>query len=327
MEDFSAISAFVRVVEAKSFAAAAAQLGMTPSGVSRAVSRLEEQLRVRLLFRSTRALRLTDDGASFYTRCKEILADLAEATESLGYAHQKPQGKLRVGMSASVGRTALVPKLGEFQHRYPEIRLELMMCDFPYDLNEEGVDCAIRLGELEDSSLIARKIGYLRNVLLASPEYLERYGTPSSIEDLKNHRCINYVYPNGRPRQWQFDTPNGRLEVDVNAHLLINDGESVIQAAAAGLGIIQAPHVLAACALEMGKLEPILTDTVSTGKNVWIVYPQKKHLSARVQAFIEWARELFERPLESVCPMPPVVEAFRPQLPPVLHKEKLVRAQ
>lgn len=323
MEDFSAISAFVRVVEAKSFASAAAQLGMTPSGVSRAVSRLEEQLGVRLLFRSTRALRLTDDGASFYTRCREILADLAEATESLGYAHRKPQGKLRVGMSASVGRAAIVPQLSEFERRYPDIRLELMMCDYPYDLNEEGVDCAIRMGELEDSNLIARKIGYLRNVLLASPDYLERYGAPTSLEDLKNHRCINYVYANGKPRLWQFDTPNGRVELDVNAHLLINDGESVIQAAMAGLGIIQAPHVLAACALDLGRLEPILPDTVSTGKNVWIVYPQKKHLSARVQAFIEWARELFERPFESMCPVAPVVEALRPPLAPLRKKEPM----
>ena len=315
MEDFSAISAFVRVVEAKSFASAAAQLGMTPSGVSRAVSRLEEQLGARLLFRSTRALRLTDDGASFYARCKEILADLNEATEALGYASRKPQGKLRVGMSVSVGRAAIIPQLSEFERRYPDIRLELMMCDYPYDLNEEGVDCAIRMGELEDSSLIARKIGYFRNVLLASPEYLQSHGSPSSIEDLKNHRCINYVYPNGRPRQWQFETPNGRVDLDIDAHMLINDGESVIQAAVAGLGIIQAPHVLAACMLDLGKLEPILTDTVSTGKSVWIVYPQKKHLSARVQAFIEWARELFERPFEAVCQVSPgpIVESFMPQ--------------
>jgi LysR family transcriptional regulator, regulator for bpeEF and oprC len=315
MEDFSAISAFVRVVEAKSFASAAAQLGMTPSGVSRAVSRLEEHLGARLLFRSTRALRLTDDGASFYARCKEILADLNEATEALGYANRKPKGKLRVGMSVSVGRAAIIPQLSDFERRYPDIRLELMMCDFPYDLNEEGVDCAIRMGELEDSSLIARKIGYFRNVLLASPEYLQKYGAPSSIEDLKNHRCINYVYPNGRPRQWQFETPSGRADVDIDAHMLINDGESVIQAAVAGLGIIQVPHVLAACMLDFGKLEPILTDTVSTGKSVWIVYPQKKHLSARVQAFIEWARELFERPFETVCPVAPgpVVESFIPK--------------
>jgi LysR family transcriptional regulator for bpeEF and oprC len=295
MEDFAAISTFVRVVEAKSFAAAAAQLGMTPSGVSRAVSRLEERLGARLLFRSTRSLRLTDDGAAFHARCKDILADLAEATEALGYANRKPTGKLRVGVSMAVGRAALIPRLAEFERRYPDIRLELSMTDIPTDLNEEGIDCAIRVGELEDSSHIARKIGYLHNVVCASPDYLRQFGAPQSIEDLKHHRCINYVYPNGRPRQWQFNTPSGQVAVDIEAHLLINDGESVIQAAAAGLGVIQAPHMMAACLLSKGMLELVMTDTSSTGKPVWIVYPQKKHLSARVQAFIEWVRELFER--------------------------------
>ncbi|WP_266168616.1 LysR family transcriptional regulator [Dyella subtropica] len=295
MEDFAAISAFVRVVEAKSFAAAAAQLGMTPSGVSRAVSRLEERLGARLLFRSTRSLRLTDDGAAFHARCKEILADLTEATEALNYATRKPTGKLRVGISLAVGRAALIPRLDEFERRYPDIRLELSMSDGPADLNEEGIDCAIRVGELEDSSLIARKIGYLRNVVCASPDYLRRYGAPKSIDDLKHHRCINYVYANGRPRQWQFDTPSGQVGVDIDAHMLINDGESVIQAVAAGLGITQAPHMLVACLMDKGMLDLVMTDTISTGKPVWIVYPQKKHLSARVQAFIEWVRELFER--------------------------------
>ncbi|WP_130620864.1 LysR family transcriptional regulator [Dyella amyloliquefaciens] len=295
MEDFAAISAFVRVVEAKSFAAAAAQLGMTPSGVSRAVSRLEESLGARLLYRSTRSLRLTDDGASFHARCKEILADLAEATEALGYAARKPTGKLRIGVPASVGRTVIIPRLAEFEQRYPDIRLELSMCDYPYDLNEEGIDCAVRVGPLEDSSLIARKIGYLRNVIIASPEYLARHGAPQSLDDLKNHRCINYVQPNGRPRQWQFDTPSGQVGVDIDAHILINDAESVIQAVVSGLGITQAPHVIASCMLDFGKLELVMTDTISTGKPVWIVYPQKKHLSARVQAFIEWVREVFEQ--------------------------------
>ena len=295
MEDFSAISTFVRVVEAKSFAAAASQLGMTPSGVSRAVTRLETQLGARLLFRSTRSLRLTDDGAAFHARCKEILADLAEATEALNYANSKPTGKLRVGISLSVGRAAVIPRLTEFEQRYPDIRLELSMSDSASDLNGDGLDCAIRVGQLEDSSLIARKIGYLRNVVCASPEYLRKYGAPRSIEDLKHHRCINYVYPNGRPRQWQFDTPGGPLEVDIDAHMLINDGESVLQAVAAGLGITQVPRMLAACMLDKGMLELVMTDTASTGKPVWIVYPQKKHLSARVQAFIEWVRELFDR--------------------------------
>lgn len=294
MEDLSAISVFVRVVEANSFAAAAVQLGMTPSGVSRAVSRLEARLGARLLFRSTRALRLTEDGAAFHARCKEILADLNEATEALGEASREPVGKLRVGLSLGVGRAALIPRLAEFEKRYPGIRLELLMSDQPGDLNGEGIDCAIRVGQLEDSSHIAHKIGYLRNVVLASPEYLERHGAPTSIDDLKQHRCINYVYPNGKPRQWQFDVPGGQIEVDVDAHLLINDGESVIQAVSEGLGITQAPHLLASCLLSKGMLQLVMTDVRSTGKPVWIVYPQKRHLSARVRAFIGWVRELFD---------------------------------
>ncbi|QWT19435.1 LysR family transcriptional regulator [Bacillus sp. NP157] len=302
MEDFSAISVFVRVVEAKSFSAAATHLEMTPSGVSRAISRLEESLGARLFFRSTRSLRLTDDGSAFYSRCKEILADLSEATEALGYAKTKPAGKLRVAASSSVGRAALIPNLAEFEQRYPDIRLELTMCDFPFDLNEEGFDCAIRMGELADSSLIARKIGHFSNVLCASPAYLARHGTPRSIEDLKSHRAVNFVHPaTGKPSQWQFDSPSGRVAVDVDAHMMINDGESVIQAAIAGLGIIQAPHCLAACALSKGMLEIIMTDTISTGSNLWIVYPQKRHLSARVQAFIEWTSELFQRTSDPQC--------------------------
>jgi LysR family transcriptional regulator for bpeEF and oprC len=293
MEDFAAISAFVRVVEAKSFAAAAAQLGMTPSGVSRAVSRLEERLGARLLFRSTRSLRLTEDGASFHARCKEILADLHEATEALGHASRVPRGRLKVGMSPAIGRAALLPRLAEFEERYPEIRLELAMSDQLYDLNEAGMDCAIRTGPLEDSNFIARKIGYLRNVVCASPEYLARHGVPRTIEDLKRHRCINYVYPNGRQRLWQFDQPGGTVDVEIDAHLLINDAESVIQAVAAGLGVTQLPHMLACCLLQQGRLELVMTDTISTGKPVWIVYPQKKHLSARVHAFIEWVQALF----------------------------------
>jgi LysR family transcriptional regulator for bpeEF and oprC len=302
MEDFSAISTFVRVVEAKSFAAAASQLGMTPSGVSRAVARLETQLGTRLLFRSTRSLRLTDDGASFHARCKEILADLSEATEALGHARSHPVGKLRVAAHSAIGRAALIPNLAEFEQRYPDIRLELAMCDYHFDLNEEGYDCAIRMGELQDSNLIARKLGYFNNVLCASPEYIRKYGAPRSIEDLKQHRAINYVYPNtGKPYQWQFDTPSGRVGLDIEAHMLINDGESVIQAAVAGLGIIQIAHCLAASALAKGQLEIVMTDTISTGSPVWIVYPQKRHLSARVQAFIEWTNELFQRTSEPQC--------------------------
>ena len=317
MEDFSAISSFVRVVEAKSFRAAAAQLGMTPSGVSRAVARLEEQIGVRLLFRSTRALNVTDDGESFYHRCKDILADLGEAVDALGYARIKPRGKLRVAMNVSVGRAGLIPNLADFEERYPEIRLELSMSERNIGLIEEGIDCAIRMGELEDSNLVARKLGSFSNVLCASPGYLARHGTPTCLDDLKRHQCINYVYPtSGRAYQWQFDSPDGPVALDVDAHLLINDGESVIQAAIAGLGIIQVPHWLAAGPIGHGKLQVIMEDTISTGSPVWIVYPQKKHLSARVHAFIDWVQELFRRDNLPACRLrSPAPEALADKTP------------
>jgi len=302
MEDFSAISTFVRVVEAKSFAAAATQLGMSPSGVSRAVARLETRLGARLLFRSTRTLRLTDDGAVFHARCKEILADLAEATEALGYARSHPVGKLRIAVHPAIGRASLIPNLAAFEQQYPDIRLELAMSEHHSDLNEEGFDCAIRMGDLDDSSLIARKLGQFSNVLCAAPGYLREHGAPESIEQLGQHRCINYVHPrSGKPYQWQFDTPEGRVALDVDAHMLINDGESVIQAAIAGLGIIQMPHCLVAAALAKGELEIVMSGTTSIGLPVWIVYPQKRHLSARVQAFIRWIGELFDRTSKPAC--------------------------
>ena len=131
----------------------------------------------------------------------------------------------------------VILRLTEFKQRYPDIPLELSMSDTPMDLNGEGLDCAIRVGKLEDSSLIVRKIGCLRNVVLASAKYLRSHGAPKSIEDLQDHRCIENVYPNGRPRRWQVDTPSGSIEVDIDAHMLINDGQSVLKAVAAGLGI------------------------------------------------------------------------------------------
>ena len=305
MEDLSAISTFVRVVEARSFAAAAAQLGMTPSGVSRAISRLEHRIGVRLLARSTRSLRLTEDGEIFYQRCQCILADLGEAVDALGEAKTAPRGKLRVAVPMSIGRASLIPNLLDFETRYPDIRLELVMSDRANGLVEEGIDCAIRMGDLGDSSLIARRLGYLNNVLCASPTYLQRFGRPTRIEDLSGHRIINYVLPTtGRPWQWQFTTPEGTRSLDMEAHLLINDGESVIQAAMAGLGIIQAPHCLAACAIEAGQLEIVMQDTISVGSSVWLVFPQRRHISARLQVFIEWIQQLFSRTSVPACGLP-----------------------
>ena len=289
VRDLSAISSFVHVVDAKSIHGASVHLGMTPSGVSRAVARLETQLGARLLHRSTRALRLTEDGAAFYQQCKDILADLDEAVESLTHAHAKPRGRLRIAMNASIGRAELIPNLAEFLAHYPDIRLELLMSERSTGLIEDGIDCAICTGELTESNLVARKLGHFNNVLCAAPQYLARHGTPAHIGDIGQHRCINHLDPgSGRSCLWEFETAEGHVALEVEAHLLINDCESVIQAAIAGLGIIRIPYCLVARSVRRGELQVVMPDTSSSGSPVWVVYPHRRHLSARVRVFISW---------------------------------------
>lgn len=296
MEDLSAIAAFVRVVEAHSFAAAARQLELSASGVSRAVSRLETSLGVRLLARTTRSLSVTEEGRAFYERCRRILADLAEATETIGEARDHPRGRLRIAAAMSVGRALVLPHLPEFHERYPDIRLEMVLGDRTLDMVEEGIDCALRVGELADSSMVARRIGQFRTLTCASPGYLEKYGHPRTLDDLARHRCIGYVRPVHGVISWDFQTARGRTSIDVASPMLsLNDHESVIQAGVLGLGVIQTGYAVAAIYLKHGKLVPLLEDFETSGPEMWMVYPQRRHLSSRVQVFIDWISEVFER--------------------------------
>lgn len=296
MEDLSAISAFVRVVEAHSFAGAARQLELTASGVSRAVSRLETSLGVRLLARTTRSLSVTEEGRAFYERCRRILADLDEATETIGEARDHPRGRLRVAAAMSVGRALVLPHLPEFHERYPDIHLEMVLGDRSLDMVEEGIDCALRIGELADSSMVARRIGQFRTLTAASPAYLEKHGRPRTPEDLAKHRCVGYVRPVHGVIPWDFQTPRGRTSIDIAWPMLsLNDHESVIQAGVLGLGIIQTGYAVAALYLKHGKLVPLLEEFETSGPEMWMVYPQRRHLSSRVQVFIDWVSEVFER--------------------------------
>ncbi|HEX7339719.1 MAG TPA: LysR family transcriptional regulator [Rhodanobacteraceae bacterium] len=295
MEDLSAIAAFVRVVEAHSFAAAARQMTLSASGVSRAVARLETGLGVRLLARTTRSLSVTEEGRAFYERCRRILADLDEATESIGAAREHPRGRLRLAAAMSVGRALVLPHLAEFHERYPDIQLEMVLGDRVLDMVEEGIDCALRVGELADSSMVARRIGQFRTLTCASPAYLEKYGRPHRLDELGKHRCIGYARSASGVLPWVFWTDEGRTSVDIAPMLTLNDAESVIQAGVQGLGLIQTGYVVAATYLKHGKLVPVFEDLETTGPEVWIVYPQRRHLSSRVQVFIDWISEVFER--------------------------------
>lgn len=294
MEDLSAIAAFVRVVEARSFAAAAPHLGMSASGVSRAISRLEARLGVRLLARSTRSLSVTEEGRLFYERCRRILTDLSEATDIVREARERPSGRLRVAATTSIGRAALLPFLPDFHARYPDIQLELLMGDRAIDMIEEGVDCAIRIGDLADSSLIARRVGRIQLITCASPAYLERRGAPRTLDELDGHECIGYVKPPRGVLTWDFQTDEGRTSIDVQPKLAINDAESVIQACIMGLGIIQTGDYVAAPYIKRGELVSLFETQMVPGPAMSVVYPQRRHLSARVQVFIDWICEHFE---------------------------------
>jgi len=185
LNSFSDIVAFVRVVEAHSFVAAAQTLGMSPSAISKAVSRLEERLGARLLNRTTRSLSLTDLGTSFYDRCREALSQLDQAESEVTEARGIPRGKLRVDVPVSLGRLLIVPALPRFIAQHPEVTVQMSMNDRVVDLVQEGIDMALRVGELSDSSLIARRVGSFRVVTCASPEFIERNGAPSTPEDLQ----------------------------------------------------------------------------------------------------------------------------------------------
>ncbi|HKE94680.1 MAG TPA: LysR family transcriptional regulator, partial [Povalibacter sp.] len=237
MNNFSDIVAYVRVVEAHSFVAAAQTLGMSPSAISKAVSRLEERLGARLLNRTTRSLSLTDIGASFYERCREALGQLDQAESEVSEARGVPRGRLRVEVPVSLGRRIIVPALPRFIAQYPEISVQMSMNDRVADLVQEGIDAALRVGNLSDSSLVARRIAQLRGVTCASPEFIERFGEPRDPRDLKPEHCLQmFKVGTNQVREWIFRKADTELTIVPAARLSFSDPESAVAAAVSGAG-------------------------------------------------------------------------------------------
>ena len=227
MNNFSDIVAFVRVVEAHSFVAAAQTLGMSPSAISKAVSRLEERLGARLLNRTTRSLSLTDLGTSFYERCRDALGQLDQAESDVSESRGVPRGKLRVDVPVSLGRRLIVPALPRFIAQHPELTLQMSMNDRVLDLVQEGIDAALRVGTLSDSSLIARRVGSFRGVTCASPEFIERVGVPMTPQDLKPEHCIAmFKLGTNQTREWFYRKGGLEYSVAPLAPLSFSDPES-----------------------------------------------------------------------------------------------------
>ncbi|MGV7207319.1 LysR substrate-binding domain-containing protein [Oxalobacteraceae bacterium A2-2] len=296
MNKLQAMEVFVQVVDAGGFTRAAENMQLPKATVSTLIQSLETALSVKLLNRTTRHVSVTADGAAYYERCLRILSDVREAEESLSRTRLSPSGRLRVDAPTGLASDVLIPALPDFFARYPDIQLELGCSDRPVDLIEEGVDCAVRGGELGDSSLIARRVAILHFVSCAAPSYLARYGRPGHPNDLLRHRCVNYFSARtGKIYDWDFSRNGERVQVALPGHIALNDSNAYIAAGLAGLGIVQSPNFMFEPYIKAGKLEMILPDWVSDPLPIHIVYPQNRHLSAKVRVFVEWVAELFSQ--------------------------------
>lgn len=282
------IQVFVKVVEAESFTGAADLMGMPKSTVSRYVSKLEDRLGVRLLNRTTRQLRPTDVGQAYYSRCVRIIADLEEAERAITSMQEVPTGPLRVTAPLTFGYLFLGELLSRFMKKYPDVQVCMALTDRKVNLIEEGFDVAIRGGILEDSSLIARKLGGAERVICASPAYLAARGVPKTPDDLRQHDClIHSLQPTSGAGTWRLSSG----PVSVNGPLVVNNTDVLRQAACAGLGLLLAPRFMVEEDLDRGALVNIMDEHVSQEGGLYILYPHARHLSAKVRAFVDFVVE------------------------------------
>lgn len=299
MDRFDTMLAFTRVVELESFTKAAMSLNLPKTTVSAQVLALEKRLRVKLLHRTTRRISVTTDGAAYYERAIRLLNELEETEAALHQATSNPKGRLRVDVPTPLGRLVIIPALQDFLKRYPEIQLEIGCDDRPIDLLEEGVDCVIRVGHPLDSTLVARRVGTMQFMLVASPEYLQTYGRPTHHDDLQRHQAVHFFSSKtGKVRNFMLEHAGEEQEVPTNRKLAINNGDAIVAAALAGIGICQLPTFMVQGYLNDGKLERVLGEYPPGSLPLNALYPQNRHLSTKVRAFIEWVAELFAE-----CPL------------------------
>jgi LysR family transcriptional regulator, regulator for bpeEF and oprC len=297
VEQLGGIGIFVRAGEARSFTAAARSLGISASGVSRAIARLESRLGTQLVNRTTRSLSLTAEGQAYLERCKRALGELADAEEALRHSHDDPEGPLRVRLPKSFGRAVVIPALAEFTRRYPRIALDVHLASGVTDMVEQGTDVAMQLGRPRDARLVARRLCGINYVLCASPDYLREHGTPRRIADLDHHRCLAYIQPiNHHYRDWVLNDNGTQVTHPVKGALNIDDMHAVLDAAIAGAGIAYVMDFVIRGPLAERKLKIVLPRSAHAGPPAYIVAPPQRYRLRRVQAFIDFLFELAQRP-------------------------------
>jgi DNA-binding transcriptional LysR family regulator len=287
------MTAFVRSVDTGSFSAAARELKLTPSALSKLVTRLEDRLGARLLQRTTRRLHLTPEGEAFYLRARRILADMAEAETEVAQSASRPQGLLRLHCGSAFGMHQLAPAIPHFLESHPGVHLDITISDQPLGAVEEGIDLAIRIGPLDESSMVARRICNLQRVICAAPSYLAKYGTPTTPDDLYQHNCL-WITSLPVLRRWPFDTVEGIRVVHIDGNVVANNAETVVQLAVAGVGITRLTDVIVGDAIQRGELVPILTDWHHVEPvPLYATYPSGRHLSPKVRAMVDFLVERF----------------------------------
>ena len=290
MDRIVAMQVFVRVVEAGSFVRAAEHLNLSTTAASRQIAELESYLGVRLLNRTTRSLSLTDAGRIYFARCESILAEVAEAEAQIGLQALNPSGVLRLSAPIAFGAERLGEILAGFRARYPLITVDVLLADRMVDLVEEGVDLALRIATVLDSSLVARRLTTVRIAICAAPDYLARYGTPQTPQDLAQHNCLLYTNT-AHSDEWIFDGPDGREWVRVQGCWRANSGDLLRVAALAAQGVVCQPTFLVGDDLRQGRLLPLLPGYTLPDFTMYAVYPSRRHVSAKVRAFVDFMVE------------------------------------
>jgi DNA-binding transcriptional LysR family regulator len=293
MDRFEEMRVFVRIAERQSFTRAADDLQIPRATVTNLMKRMEQRLGARLLERTTRTVRLTPDGDAYYRRCVRLIADMEEAEGS--FSNLAPKGLLRVNLQGTLARYFVVPALPAFLARFPEIELTIAEDDRLVDLVREGIDCVLRAGNLQDSSMVGRRVAELPQVTVASPAYLAEYGEPADLAALAAHRAVNYVSSaTGKPVPLEFDVGGRVTALVLPSAVAVTGADLYAGSALAGLGIVQVPQYRVAGDLDAGRLRIILPDCPPPPMPVSVLYPQNRQLSSRVRVFAQWLREIFE---------------------------------
>jgi len=282
------MQAFVKVAESGSFTSAAHQLGVSVSAVAKAVARLEEELGVQVLVRSTRKLALNDDGRDYYARCLQILNDVEDAEASLKSAGEAPKGQLKLSFPALFGRLTFLPRVADFTKRYPDIVLHVNFDDRPVDLIERGLDLAVQVGEINNSRYVARVLNRGLRVTAASPAYFRVHGKPQTPDELTQHRCIaSALFP-----VWPYSVKGKRVEVAVRGPLVVTGGEAAREAALLGLGVVHSNWWTVRHDLEDGALIEVLKPYAVEGQPISVVYPPTRHVPRKLRVMIDFLVEI-----------------------------------